>query len=171
MGDLLGFIAPILAIVFWLVGISKSGEENKKQQQQQQTQRTSSQPATTQTYETRTQRAEYAQPNLEQDSTDFLNPSMTDTFEQQKEKQMEDLQQKIERAQEIRKDTKKQPKGQHNAIKDKPTQRAYRKHDEDTSLSVTKNLTTKGVAQGIIMAEVLGPPRAYQKRAHNRNYR
>ncbi|WP_058307410.1 hypothetical protein [Gracilibacillus massiliensis] len=157
MDELFSFIVPILAVVFWLFGLSKSKEEENKQQQSQKPK----QPSTT-TTETR-------QPEQTQTPSYQTMETMADsnqpTFSQQKEKQMEKLQEKIQRAESIRDQTQNNELGIHDAIKDGPAPKAYRKNNNgEISLSVKNNLTQKGIAQGIIMAEVLGPPRAYQKR-------
>ncbi|SHN11209.1 hypothetical protein [Gracilibacillus kekensis] len=157
MDELFSFIVPILAVVFWLFGLSKSKEEENKQQQSQK-------PRQQNTPVTETRQPEPTQAPSYQ-TMETMSDSNQPTFSQQKEKQMEKLQEKIQRAETIRDQTKGQEMGIHDAIKDGPEPRAYRKNNnDDISLSVKNNLTQKGIAQGIIMAEVLGPPRAYQKR-------
>ncbi|GAE91153.1 hypothetical protein JCM21714_91 [Gracilibacillus boraciitolerans JCM 21714] len=102
--------------------------------------------------------------------------TMTDpnqpTFSQQKQKQMKNLEEKIQRAEAIREKTHDQEMGIHDAIKDGSMPNYYQKNDKKAVLiSVKNNLTPKGVVQGLIMSEVLGPPRAYQKRKIYRRYR
>ncbi|MFD2655178.1 hypothetical protein [Gracilibacillus thailandensis] len=167
MDELLSFIVPIIALVFWLFGLSKSKDEGQNQKRPQRP----VQQKTSHTQQPRTETTiDQTIPDLQTIDT---NPeSEQETFAQQKEKQMEKLKEKIQHAENIRDKSKDQQLGKHDAIKDGPPPRAYRKDSkEQISLSVEKNLTSKGIAQGIIMSEVLGPPRAYQKRKHYRNYR
>ncbi|WP_018931590.1 hypothetical protein [Gracilibacillus lacisalsi] len=169
MDELLSFIVPIIAIVIWLFGLLKSKEEEQNQKRPQRP----VQQKTSHTQQPRTETTTQTVPDFQTigtntDSTD----SGQETFAQQKEKQMEKLKEKIHHAENIRDKSKDQELGKHDAIKDGPPPRAYRKDSkEQISLSVEKNLTSKGIAQGIIMSEVLGPPRAYQKRKYYRNYR
>ncbi|QGH34971.1 hypothetical protein GI584_13390 [Gracilibacillus salitolerans] len=163
MDELLSFIVPIIAIVFWLFGLSKSKDEQQKQKRPQR-------PVQQTTGHTQQPRTERTVPDFQTIGTN--TDSGHETFAQQKEKQMEKLKDKIQRAENIRDKTQDQELGKHDAIKNGPPPKAYRKdNEEEVSLSIEKNLTSKGIAQGIIMAEVLGPPRAYQKRKYNRNYR
>lgn len=174
MEELLGFIAPILAIVFWLVGMSKSGDEEKKQQNPPQRQRNPAQRPARRTQETTAQtigKTDTASIPVETRRKTPVSDKMQETFEQQKEKQIQAIEEQLQQAESIRNQTTEQPIGEHDAIKDKPKQKAYRKNkDNDISVSISDNLTKKGIAQGIIMAEVLGPPRAYQKKYHHRKY-
>ncbi|MGN8645521.1 hypothetical protein ACTNEO_07595 [Gracilibacillus sp. HCP3S3_G5_1] len=168
MNDLLSFIVPILAILFWVFGLSKSKE------QQQDQQRPSSPPRVDQqtTSHTQQQKNDTARPEPDYQSIESTIESAGQTFAQQKEKQMEKLKEKIQQAENIRDKTRDQELGIHDAIKDGPKPKLQRKSNaKELSLSVEKNLTSKGIAQGIFMSEVLGPPRAYQKRKYYRNYR
>ncbi|WP_163581198.1 hypothetical protein [Gracilibacillus saliphilus] len=167
MDELLSFIVPIIAILFWLFGLSKSKDEEQNQKRPQR-------PVQQKTGHTQQPRTETTTAQTVPDfQTIDTNPdSGQETFAQQKEKQMEKLKEKIQHAENIRDKSKDQQLGKHDAIKDGPPPRAYRKDSkEQISLSVEKNLTSKGIAQGIIMSEVLGPPRAYQKRKYYRSYR
>ncbi|MGP4042401.1 hypothetical protein ACTWP4_21210 [Gracilibacillus sp. D59] len=163
MDELLSFIVPIIAIVFWLFGLSKSKDEQQNQQREQRPQRTTQQ-TTNHNQQPKTETV----PDFRTMDTNV--GSGEETFAQQKEGQMEKLKEKINRAENIRDKTRNEQLGKHDAIKDGPTPKAYRKENEnEISLSIGKNLTSKGIAQGIIMSEVLGPPRAYQKRKYYRN--
>ncbi|WP_208590172.1 hypothetical protein [Gracilibacillus suaedae] len=166
MDELLSFIVPIMAIVFWLFGLIKSKNEEQKQ-------KIPPRPVQQETNNTQKPRIETPGQSVPDFETIDTNTDLgQETFAQQKEKQMEKLKEKIQRAENIRDESKDQQLGKHDAIKDGPPPRAYRKDSkEEISLSVEKNLTSKGIAQGIIMSEVLGPPRAYQKRNYYRNYR
>jgi len=82
----------------------------------------------------------------------------TNTFEDQRQAQYEQLKQRIQSEQ------------QYDNMKDKsnvdlklPTQAAVNQdatEDMDVNNYITKNLTKQGLAESIVMAEVLGPPRA-----------
>ncbi|SFL81302.1 hypothetical protein SAMN04487943_104112 [Gracilibacillus orientalis] len=169
MSELLSFIVPIIAIVFWLFGLSKSKDEQQSPQRPQRPQRTDQQ-TTSNTQHPRTETTAQSVPNHQGMETNI--DSGQETFAQQKKEQMEELNKKIHRSEKIRDKNQDQELGKHDAIKNGPTQKAYRKDNEkEISLSIEKNLTSKGIAQGIIMSEVLGPPRAYQKRKYYRNDR
>ncbi|MDX8045946.1 hypothetical protein SH601_08060 [Gracilibacillus sp. S3-1-1] len=169
MDNLFSFIVPIIAIVVWFLGLTKSKEEQDKQQTPPRPKQAPQQ-THTQTENQTTEVAEDPVPNYQSSTT--TAPSMEQTFTQQKEKQMKKLKDKIKLAEDIRSGTKSPGIGQFDGIKDGvPKRRQSTVTDKDITLSVESNLNSKGIAQGIIMAEVLGPPRAYQKRKYSHRYR
>ncbi|UOQ86046.1 hypothetical protein [Gracilibacillus salinarum] len=153
MNEILSFIVPIIAVVVWLFGLL--GKSNQNEQQKPKS--ANPNPPTMQ----------QSNPTISENS-DEVSAEVDSTFAQQKELQMEKLKKKLGQtgASEKRSD---QPLGEHNALKDQPLTRPKKQQTEkEVTLSIAKNLNKKGIAQGIIMAEVLGPPRAYQKRNNTR---
>ncbi|UOQ47410.1 hypothetical protein MUN88_15225 [Gracilibacillus caseinilyticus] len=155
MNEILSFIVPIIAVVVWLFGLGKS--DQKEQQKQKQSPAKPVNPSTMQ----------QSKPTISERSEE-VSTELDTTFAQQKEQQMEKLKAKLGQSG-ASQEQSEQPLGEHNALKDKPLSRPKKQQTEkEVTLSIAKNLNKKGIAQGIIMAEVLGPPRAYQNRNNTR---
>ncbi|MFC4404177.1 hypothetical protein [Gracilibacillus xinjiangensis] len=153
MEDLLGFLIPIIGVILWITGMFNS--KNEEDQSKPKPVRKFPQTNTNDT----------GQVNHEPDPTKEMQPAYAEdidqtSFQDQKKQQMERLKQSIQRSESI---TKKQQEMLDNSPILKGKKQVNKKQPE---LSIKNNLTRKGVAQGIIMAEVLGKPRAYKKRSY-----
>ncbi|ENH97509.1 hypothetical protein J416_05843 [Gracilibacillus halophilus YIM-C55.5] len=156
MDELLGIIIPILTIGAWLLSLMKNADEQEEKPVRPK--QTSSSPS----YETIETEPELADVRTSE-TTD--EPVFQSSYEEQRQAQAERLKEKYEQSKEIQAQS-----SSHDAILEEGTPVAYKKDESlSTSLSIQQNLTKKGITQGIIMAEVLGPPRAHQKRLPHRN--
>ncbi|KAB8126872.1 hypothetical protein F9U64_18800 [Gracilibacillus oryzae] len=148
MEDLLGLLVPIIGVILWVVGMfnSKNDEQQPKSKPVQKVPQANTRK--TQPVKSSEKQTAYAS---ELDST---------SFQDQKKQQMDRLKESIQSSESL-------SKKQKELLENSPIKQVKRPAaKKQPTLSVKNNLTRKGVAQGIIMAEVLGKPRAYKKRSY-----
>ncbi|GAB2573070.1 hypothetical protein [Gracilibacillus alcaliphilus] len=179
MEGIFSFIIPILVFIFWIMNMSKQREEQQKQQQArrpktvQQQQNHQSQTAQRSTYQTQTQDQERWKQEAEEmmaRSGQEIGRIGEDPYTKQKRDQMEDLKDKLKQARKMREQTQNDKVIKYQELEGKLDQKVNKSNPKvyEGTFSIKNNLTSKGIAQGIIMSEVLGPPRAYQKRRYGR---
>ncbi|RCW65330.1 hypothetical protein [Saliterribacillus persicus] len=153
MDDILGFIIPAIAVMAWLFGLFKSEDQKKQEQPKSQPPRQSRE--NKQTTLTRAELEKQAKTNSKA-QTD--NSAEMKDFKDQKQNQIEQMR---DRLQLQSKESLK--KSKHDAIKGvTPPKKVTSKSQMPSSLTIRNQLTTKGIAQSVVMAEVLGPPKARQ---------
>ncbi|WP_163537788.1 hypothetical protein [Gracilibacillus sp. YIM 98692] len=161
MGEILNLIIPVIAFAIWLFSLS-----NKSNQEEENKPNRPIEKAPPSQKQKKAEPASAEQVKEDQNTETSLHDTLS-SYQDQANEQMNEWQEKLEKAKNIQNNQK----NKHDAILKETTPTAYqKKRDQKVSLSVTGQLTKKGVAQGIIMSEVLGKPRALQKRQKRRRY-
>ncbi|SER17965.1 hypothetical protein SAMN04487944_101525 [Gracilibacillus ureilyticus] len=151
MEELFGYLVPIIGAIIWLAGLFNKNQDEDQSKPVKRVPNTNNNESTT----IRTEPA-----SIEEDHHYNMQDIDETSFLDQKQKQMDRLKQGLNKSQSL---TKKQQEMLDNS----PIKHVNKKvSKEQAKLSIKNNLTRKGVAQGIIMAEVLGKPRAYKKRPY-----
>lgn len=163
MDDILGFLPAIIAVLLWVFGLSKANEKKNSNQPKQMKRASTAQHQSQEEQQTSVpEETLQSEPKIEP-----IPASGEASFQDQKRDQMERLKEKLQNAQDVR----QQQLGEHDALPNRPSLKRQSENKKIASLSLKSNLTTKGIAQGLIMAEVLGKPKAYQNIQKKNSYK
>ncbi|MRH43084.1 hypothetical protein GH741_10345 [Aquibacillus halophilus] len=162
MEDLFGMLLPLILIASWILGMFKKQDDSKKPENNRNPRPT---PTTTGSATTET--------------TDFEEPVQTGTqsYYENKRAQLE----KFKNDNQINASNNKsnpilQEREIHDAIKSGKMPKVYKKttgSGKKKKISLNNHLTKRGLAESVIMAEVLGSPRSlkpYRSVMQNKRY-
>ncbi|WP_138415720.1 hypothetical protein [Aquibacillus sediminis] len=159
MDELIGAILPILAVVAWLFGSFKNDEENKKptKKPNQPRPRPTPTPSGSGQRQTTTSEPKVEPKSTVQQSQQQPVDTRTKSYYEKKQEQIEKLKEQVAQTSEITKED-----SIHDAIKEESTPKAYKKYksNRNSNLSVATKINKKGLAESVVMSEILGPPKA-----------
>ncbi|WP_053219128.1 hypothetical protein [Virgibacillus senegalensis] len=171
MEDLLGIIIPLLAVVGWLFGMFKNDEEEQKggKQTRPRPSPARNQPSSTQNPSRRTVEGNR---DRKQRNPVASAPSSPQTYYEEKKAKLAEAKSVTEtdvfyQLDSIREEIRPQgmkKKTQNQSVAKKSTAAKQK-------LSIRRNLSKKGIAESVVMAEILGQPRSlrpYQRRRHTK---
>ncbi len=140
MEDLFSFLVPILGVIAWIVGSMNNKEEEKTKP---------SRPTVSK------EQQEVQQPDIILSENTNGNEEVS-TFAQQKREQLEKIQSNLDKAASIR--------NNQTTFNSKTLKRPSKSKSKKKRLALSSSLTKEGVAKSVLMAEILGPPKAYRKK-------
>ncbi|MDL4841501.1 hypothetical protein [Aquibacillus rhizosphaerae] len=153
MEDLFGMIIPLLAAAAWLFGSFKKQDEKNKPAEKNQHPRPTSTPSGRTDYEVSSPVDDY------DDSSTKMGPQR---YYEEKKQQLDQLKDHMEIGGNITSGQREQNsminevsrKGKNKKTNKSPSSR------KSETFSIAKNMSKRGLAESIVMAEVLGPPKS-----------